>query len=136
MMTGPCDSWPCPPDLPTLSGREVHVWRVALDVGPKHAAGLEAMISADERARAARYRRAENRIRFIAGRGTLRRLLGAYLRRDPRALAFGYGAWGKPVLIEGGGLAFNLSHARDLALVAVARGCDVGVDVEWIRPVA
>jgi len=31
---------------------------------------------------------------------------------------------------------FNLSHSGDLAVYAVARDCDVGVDVEQLRPIA
>jgi 4'-phosphopantetheinyl transferase len=32
-------------------------------------------------------------------------------------------------------LHFNLAHSGELALVAVAEGCEVGVDVERLRPV-
>jgi 4'-phosphopantetheinyl transferase len=55
-----------------------------------------------------------------------------------RGLRFEYGARGKPAL--GGddsadsALTFNLSHSHGLAVYAVARGRDVGVDVERIRP--
>ena len=43
---------------------------------------------------------------------------------------------GKPYLAEPAGhdLRFNLSHTRGLALVALAHGREVGVDVEAVRP--
>jgi len=31
-------------------------------------------------------------------------------------------------------LRFNLSHSHGLALVAVTRGREIGVDIEWVRP--
>jgi 4'-phosphopantetheinyl transferase len=48
---------------------------------------------------------------------------------------FGYGPQGKPILAgQPGGIRFNLSHSHDLALYAVTRGQEVGVDVERLRP--
>jgi 4'-phosphopantetheinyl transferase len=40
----------------------------------------------------------------------------------------------KPRLRDAGDLRFNMSHAEDLCLVAVARGREVGVDLEAVRP--
>ncbi|MEW6406565.1 MAG: 4'-phosphopantetheinyl transferase superfamily protein, partial [Chloroflexota bacterium] len=46
---------------------------------------------------------------------------------------FTKGEFGKPILLHSDGIDFNLAHSGDLALVAVARGRKVGVDVERIR---
>ncbi len=65
--------------------------------------------------------------------------MGRYAGREPSAIAFRYGGWGKPGLDEardGDGLQFNLSHSGDLALLAVARGRRLGIDVEAVRPMA
>jgi 4'-phosphopantetheinyl transferase len=120
-----------------LSTRGVHVWRVALDVPAQRLAALEASLSEEERARAARFHFRRNKERFSAARGTLREILGAYLGLAPGEVAFVYGAQGKPALappLVAGGLDFNLSHAAGLALVALVRGRPVGVDVEAHRP--
>jgi 4'-phosphopantetheinyl transferase len=48
------------------------------------------------------------------------------------------GAQGKPFLgaiAARTDLQFNLAHSGELALVAVTRGCPVGVDVERLRPI-
>src|SRR5207253_10188751 len=45
-----------------------------------------------------------------------------------------YGARGKPALADGDGLRFNVAHSHGLALVAVARGRELGVDLERVRP--
>jgi 4'-phosphopantetheinyl transferase len=113
----------------------VHVWRVDLTaVG----AGLEDLLSADERSRAARILPERNRTLWTRSRGVLRALLGRYLERDPRELRFVLGTHGKPALSPEGptrpdageNLRFNLSHSGGLALVAVTVGHEVGIDLE------
>lgn len=59
----------------------------------------------------------------------LRRLLAAYRNGDADELALETGAHGKPALADGS-LAFNLSHSGDCAALAIARGVEVGVDLE------
>ena len=86
-----------------------------------------------ERARADRFHREVHRRRFRGRRGALRRLLGGYLGRDPRRIEFDLGDHGKPELVEGAGLAFNLTHTGDHFLIAVARGRALGVDLEEHR---
>jgi 4'-phosphopantetheinyl transferase len=66
---------------------------------------------------------------------TLRRVLAAYLGETAEEIELAAGEHGKPRLAaEPERLAFNLSHSGHLALVAVARDRDVGVDVERVRP--
>lgn len=73
--------------------------------------------------------------RWVASRWALRTLLSRYLDEDPAAIALASGEHGKPALAEAPErLAFNLSHSGDLAIVAVAAGREVGVDVEAIDP--
>ncbi len=146
-MTAASGAWRRPARLPVLSPGAAQVWSVALDLSHAAARRLEALLCAEERRRAARYRRRQDRIRFIAAHAALRCLLaahlGANLGAEPRALAFAYGANGKPALIPtlpdigpGGGLAFNLSHSGDLAVIALAHDREVGVDVERLRPLS
>ncbi|HVD39445.1 MAG TPA: 4'-phosphopantetheinyl transferase superfamily protein [Solirubrobacterales bacterium] len=66
---------------------------------------------------------------------TLRQVLALYLDQDPEEIELERGKHGKPRLAEDPPrLAFNLSHSGDLALVAVARDREVGVDVERVKP--
>ena len=113
-------------------GRSVHVWRVRLD-DPAAARAMRALLSDDERARADRFFRDEHRVRYAVAHGWKRRILSRYVDVAPEALRFTAGVHGKPSLAGGAaasGVHFNLSHSADLALVAVARGGPVGVDVE------
>jgi 4'-phosphopantetheinyl transferase len=122
------------PILTLFSGRnEVHVWRAGLDLDRSSLSRLQECLSADERARAARFVFAKDRERFIAARSTLRRILGQYLGMPPGSIAFAYSAHGKPFLsdpIARERVSFNLSHCDDVALYAIAAGCEVGVDLE------
>ena len=59
----------------------------------------------------------------------LLRVLSAYLRRGVDAVELEVGAHGKPALTAGG-LDFNLSHSGSAAVIALARGVEVGVDLE------
>jgi len=120
-----------------LAGDEIHVWRAALDLPAETVARLGETLSADERERAARFRIERVRRRYVVARGLLRTVLGRYLGRPPEELRFEYGTNGKPALAPGedGGLRFNVSHSDDLGVFAVARGREIGVDVERLRPV-
>jgi phosphopantetheinyl transferase len=65
----------------------------------------------------------------------LRRVLAVYLGEEPDRIRLERGEHGKPRLAGAGArLEFNLSHSRDLALVAVSGELEVGVDVERVRP--
>jgi 4'-phosphopantetheinyl transferase len=113
----------------------VHVWTTDCDAESGHRAHRVASTTGEERERAARFHRREDGERFLFAHGTLRLVLADYLRCDPLALRFGAHANGKP-FVEGANIEFNLSHSGALALIAVARGRRVGVDVEQVRPMS
>ena len=87
---------------PGLGAGEVHVWTVQL--------------GGRDRQRA---------------RQAMRTILGAYLQAPPDSLEIDTTAAGKPYLADDR-IHFNLSHSRDVALVAVATA-PVGVDLEHPR---
>jgi 4'-phosphopantetheinyl transferase len=118
-------------------GDEIHVWHAALDRGGQVPGELESTLSLEEKARADRSHFANDRNRFVVARGLLRELLGGYLHQNPADLEFSYGPHGKPSLSGGNassGLCFNLSHSSDLAVYAIARERNLGIDVEHVRP--
>lgn len=128
-----------PPPAPArfeLLADEVHVWLAWLELPAERLERLRGTLAPDERERAARFRFERDRRRFVAARGMLRELLGRYAGRDPASIAFDLNAYGKPSLPNAlaGGLRFNLSHAHEVALLAVSRGRDLGVDIEHFRP--
>jgi 4'-phosphopantetheinyl transferase len=115
-----------------LAADEVHVWQVAFE--PAQASAFDAVLEDSERERAARFRIAEDRARYVFARCALRRMLAGYLDATPESLRFVPGPHGKPMLLRPiADVSFNVSHARDRVLLAFARGREVGVDVERIR---
>jgi 4'-phosphopantetheinyl transferase len=116
-----------------LSAHDVHVWHWRHEAAFAHDADPYRPLSADERARAARFLVEKPRTEFVATRSTLRQILGAYLGAQAESLSFRYSDRGKPSLDRHPEICFNVSHSEGLSVLAVARGHDVGVDVEWIR---
>ena len=101
---------------------------------PQSAEDMRRILSADEMARADGLCFKQDRRNFILIRSVLRTLLGRYLGLAPGRLRFRYGLHGKPALdLSSEGLHFNVSHSGNLALLAFARGREVGVDVERMR---
>lgn len=84
--------------------------------------------------RAARFRLADDRRRFLVGRAALRGLLGDQLGIAPIELAFTFGPAGKPHLAHTSLPGFNLAHAGDWILLAFHPRAQVGVDIERVRP--
>jgi 4'-phosphopantetheinyl transferase len=115
----------------------IDVWSASLEPPEVLRARLVECLSSDERARAERFVFPRDRHRFVAGRAFLRLLLAQYLGTDAGAIEFRYGPHGKPFLAhEQWGLRFNLAHAGGLAVCALARGGELGVDVERVRPLS
>lgn len=115
-----------------LDSQQVDVWRVFLTVQPDSVQRMESALSADESQRASRFHFETDRQRYIVAHASLSGILAHYLQCEPHVLKFSANDYGKPFLPDHN-IEFNLSHSGDFALVAVARGRRVGVDVEFAR---
>jgi 4'-phosphopantetheinyl transferase len=128
--------WSLPPATLILDGNDVHVWRAALEEPTQSIDRFFSTLSADERLRASRFHFQIDREYFIATHGILRSILGLYLNLAPESLSFSYSSHGKPALsFEPGARAirFNISHSHGVALFAITRGREVGIDLEFLR---
>lgn len=126
------------PEEPVLLPQdEVHLRVAALDAWPHLVDRGCALLSPEEQATARAYLFPKHRARYIAARAFLRTVLAAYLGIGPEAVRLARGPTGKPTLGSGSAgvdVRFNLSHSKGCAVCAVARGREVGVDVERVRP--
>jgi 4'-phosphopantetheinyl transferase len=119
---------------PTPAVDEVHLWQARLDLAPERLARLNAALSEPESERSVRFRFDRHRARFIAARGQLRTLLARYLDARACDITLTEGPHGKPRLAGGmGWLRFNIAHSEDVAVFAITRDREVGVDLEQIR---
>lgn len=133
--SNPPPGWATPVFEQRLAGAEVVGFDLAGD--DEAVASARLLLDDAERARADRFVQDQHRRRYTLAHAHLRRLLGSRLGLDPATVAFVTGDAGKPDVapaLNPHGLRFNLTHSHDLALVAMAPGRAVGVDVEYIRP--
>src|SRR5688500_16137464 len=126
---------PAPKDL-IVADNEVHVWRAQLELPSSQVQWLRGILTEDELDRANRFFFEIDRQRFITARGTLRSILSRYISIYPGHLRFYYNQYGKPFLapeFSSYPLNFNLSHSGGMALYAITRNMEIGVDVERVR---
>ena len=127
--------WLSTPEWPALAENELHIWRASLGISPELVHRFEKTLSATERERADKLLVPHARERFVAGRGILRDLLGAYLEADPGTVDFCSGDQGKPSLSPAhkSKIRFSVSHSQSMALFAITEGSEVGVDIEQVK---
>lgn len=119
----------------SLTPAQVDTWKIPTGGSEPEWTGW---LSTDELATAARFHLEADRRRYIVAHAALRLLLGQYLGTAPQEIEFHLGPNGKPAVLAArtcSGVEFNLSHAHDLVLIALASERRVGIDVEFVRPV-
>ena len=113
---------------------EVQVWHAGVESLASDRASTSralAWLQPDERTRFDRYRFDRDRMMFLLGRVMARSLVGQALDVAPTAWRWREGAHGRPEIDAPGTTThFNLAHSAGLVACAVARGREVGVDVE------
>ncbi len=120
----------------SLKNDQVHVWRVFIDQVAPSLQTISSLLSEDEKTRSERFRSPRDRERYAISRALLRILLSHYLELAPTRLRFIYGAQGKPRLadeFDSASLQFNLSHSEGIAMYAIARDRNIGIDIEHVR---
>lgn len=130
--------WRNAPVPPALKPGDVHVWSAELNQNSASVRKLANLLSPDELERSRSFHFQQDRDGFITGRGILRIILAGYLGEDPTNLEFRYSSFGKPSLLfpaNSVDLKFNMAHSRRVALVAVNWDRQIGIDLEYIRPV-
>jgi 4'-phosphopantetheinyl transferase len=115
-----------------LPASAIHIWTIPLCITEDAFSALRNVLTSDEQERASRFHFDKDSSRFTVARGSVRAILGAYIQTKAGDIRFSYSAQGKPNLSRpASDIRFNVSHSRDLALLAITRSRDVGVDIEW-----
>lgn len=122
--------------FPPPSAEWIDLWAVRL-VAPEPALDLfRRVLSPDEYARASRFQFDHLKHSYLISTGSLRALIGRYLGTDPARVRFEFGQNGKPRVGPNQEFCFNASHSGSLGLFAFTVGCELGIDVERIRPLS
>ena len=122
---------------PLLAEDELRVYRLTFVFDHDALADAEPLLSEGERTRMAGYQSPVRRRRFAVGRAAVRRILSEHLGVAPIGVPLVAPRHHKPHLHHINGsidLRFNAAHSGSTLLCAVARGAEVGVDVELDRP--
>ena len=136
-----------------LDLNSIYVWRIGLEAAASVSEGRlgswYGLLSFEEKKRADAFRGPGLRRDYVVAHAALRSVLGRCLGISPARVRFapdtaresGGGLMGaaasKPELMPDGGrpeLRFNLSHTRGAALIGVTAGRELGIDIEWQRP--
>lgn len=119
--------WPDP--LPT----GIEVYRLDFDLNTEATAARQVLTPA-ERAKADRFARTADRVRFTATRAALRSLLAQRVGCEPVDVPLASSPHGKPFLdVAGDAPLFNLSHSGAHALIVLGDArvvSEVGIDIE------
>jgi 4'-phosphopantetheinyl transferase len=127
---------PSPSSSFVLRENAVHIWLVQTNGESVSLGDFKDLLSSVEQDRASKFKFETDRRRYITAHAALRSILSIYVNSPARELQFASGPYGKPKLApihDKKKIAFNLSHSHELALIAVTRGREIGVDVEWVR---
>lgn len=117
----------------TIDAHSIHLWRVVLKDLVAQEKELLSLLSPDEVQRAERFRFDIHRLRYLTARAMLRKILSLYTGIAAEKIIFSYGQRGKPYLRDNPlNLQFNLSHSEDMAVYALTRQDEIGVDIEKI----
>lgn len=129
------DLWRKTPAILSLSPNYIDIWSCHLPELGKDITTFYHLLTADERERADRLRVEKKQQQFILTRGYLRQRLGWLTGMAPEDLLFDYLEHGKPILAKQQkyiDITFNISHADELALVAISQRHSIGIDIEKI----
>src|SRR5262245_15317447 len=116
----------------------LQLWQAWLDLPEAQVAAAYEVLSPEEQARAGQFHFAVDHNRFVVRRAMLRTVLGRIIGCPAARVELQAAALGKPFLAANPAqvdLQFSHSHSGGLVLVAVARGGQIGVDVEKMRPI-
>lgn len=116
---------------PDIEG--VRLWRISLREPDGVVSASAAILSGDERERAARFKFEAHRRRFTLRRAAYRRILASVIGCSPQQIHWRAGPQGKPAAYVDRIAApaqFNASHSEDLAVLAVTASTPIGVDIE------
>lgn len=127
--------WKIPTHFPELHEHEIHLWWSDTTEFESLISEKLHWLSAAELERAQRFHFLKDRQLFLASRLILRKILGNYLSQNPASIEFEVNPFGKPFLrtvADEPPLYFNISHSKNVLVIAVSRSFDVGIDVEFI----
>lgn len=117
-----------------IEDHSIHLWQLFLPDFFHQEKDLLALLNEEELERANRFYFPEHRSRFLTARAMLRKILSLYSHQNAKEIIFSYGSRGKPFLKHNPlNIQFNVSHSYEMAVYALTKTHDIGVDIERIE---
>ncbi len=112
---------------------EIDVWHSELNTDNAQSSQDWRVLDSHEKIQAEKFSNLLLQQRYVAAHGRLRDILAQYLPQSPANIHIKKAALGKPYLADYPELAFNLSHTGNSMAVAVAKNCQIGIDIEQCK---
>ncbi len=117
-----------------LADDEIHIWLNYLNVHQARIKHLYPLLSDTEKERSERFKFYKHRKLFIASHGFLHAILARYIDAPESGIEFFHKEYGKPFIVDEqnrNNIQFNLSHSGNLAILAVCKNQQLGIDIEF-----
>jgi len=108
---------------------------VITKVSDRASSNLGNVLQPEEVERKRAFKQSLDQQRYAIGHGLKRHLLSKYTGIPPRQLMFATGDYGKPYCLDDSAPHFNISHSGGWVVLAISSDTEVGVDIEFPRPV-
>lgn len=128
------DHWQAADTVTGLTDNSVHVWKLSLLTDSEFISSDT--LADNEIQKAGRFHFATDRHTFVRTRTMLRGLLSRYAGVDAKKLTISYNKHGKPYLHNPDrdkAVFFNVTHSKDVALLAFTRQGEIGIDIEYMH---
>lgn len=124
-------------DNSALSIGEVHVWLIDYEILLRSIGEMYSFLSVEEKRIADSFKFNSDRGKYIAFHYAMREILSKYLYATTiKEIEYITNDYGKPFLQNinnENNLKFNLTHSNNLALIAISRDFDLGIDIEFMN---
>lgn len=120
-------------ELGFMAGTEAHIWYASSEAS-ESILSYYGVLSDEEKVRVERLHKLEDQRNYVVGQGLKRLVLSAYAGCHPKEIEFEYNQYGKPLLSDPNAtIMFNVAHSKNIVLLAVSRGAEIGIDVEYVN---
>jgi 4'-phosphopantetheinyl transferase len=120
--------------LPVIQTGEIHLYTATTGSSSEFTEQCRLALTNAELERSSYFKFKEAQENYVISQGGLKLLLSSHLKIPAHEVKFGRHSKGKPYSIDDPSLFFNISNSGNRVVYAFSRAGDVGIDLEYIRP--